>query len=512
MVAFSLLAIGIGTAALTGLSSARNDVVSHLDPGAFDAAQLYTALLDQETGIRGYALSANPAFQGPYHQGVAEQRTALSRLHAELRGLPVAQADLAELSRRIDRWRASYAVPTIAQITARGKPLVGANIQRGKTAFDSLRQPLNDLQSYLAERRAHALVILRQSSRNLDAACIAIAIGLLLAVVALTVGLRRSALRPLERLAGDARLVADGEFSHEVGRSGPRELRNLGADMDEMRLRILQELSALQAAHASLETRTEDLQRSNAELEQFAYVASHDLQEPLRKVASFCQLLQRRYGGELDERADQYIEFAVDGAKRMQVLINDLLAFSRVGRSSGNMVLVSCNDALAEAKSNLARGIRESRAVIKSADLPQVLGEPALLTAVFQNLLSNGIKFRGDEPPQVTVAVHRDGEFWEFSVTDNGIGIDDEYADRIFVIFQRLHDRSAYTGTGIGLAMCRKIIEFHGGRIWLEPGRATGSQFRFTLPAQPEPAEPSPAQSPPAPSPPAQLEESQDDE
>jgi light-regulated signal transduction histidine kinase (bacteriophytochrome) len=186
------------------------------------------------------------------------------------------------------------------------------------------------------------------------------------------------------------------------------------------------------------------------------------------------------------------------------------------------MTLVSCNDALAEAKSNLGRAVRESRAVIESADLPQVPGEPALLTAVFQNLLSNGIKFRGDEPPRVAVAVHRDGEFWEFSVTDNGIGIDDEYADRIFVIFQRLHDRSAYTGTGIGLAMCRKIIEYHGGRIWLEPGRTRGSQFRFTLPAQPQSAEPPPAQSqpaqsppaqsPPAQSPPAQLEENQDDE
>jgi light-regulated signal transduction histidine kinase (bacteriophytochrome) len=226
-----------------------------------------------------------------------------------------------------------------------------------------------------------------------------------------------------------------------------------------------------------------DLQRSNAELEQFAYVASHDLQEPLRKVASFCQLLQRRYGGQLDERADQYIEYAVDGAKRMQVLINDLLAFSRVGRSAASAVPVALDEALAQARANLATAIAESGAVIEAGPLPVVLGEPALLTAVFQNLLSNALKFHGAAAPHVVVTVRRDGDQWEFSVSDNGIGIDAEYAERVFVIFQRLHDKSAYSGTGIGLAMSRKIIEFYGGRIWLDTAHSGGSRFLFTLPA-----------------------------
>ncbi|HEX5118176.1 MAG TPA: ATP-binding protein, partial [Pseudonocardiaceae bacterium] len=264
------------------------------------------------------------------------------------------------------------------------------------------------------------------------------------------------------------------------------EVRELSADVSSMRERILQDLSAVRAANSALETRTQDLQRSNAELEQFAYVASHDLQEPLRKVASFCQLLQRRYPGQLDERAEQYIEYAVDGAKRMQVLINDLLAFSRVGRSAEHREPVDTGEALGQARANLAEARKDAKAVIESGDLPVVLGEPTLITAVFQNLLSNALKFRGEDAPQVSVTARREGEYWLFSVQDNGIGIAPGYADRIFVIFQRLHDRATYSGTGIGLAMCRKIIEYHGGTIWLDTTAETGARFCFTLPVLPE--------------------------
>jgi light-regulated signal transduction histidine kinase (bacteriophytochrome) len=242
---------------------------------------------------------------------------------------------------------------------------------------------------------------------------------------------------------------------------------------------------SLEAAHASLEARTEDLQRSNAELEQFAYVASHDLQEPLRKVASFVQLLQRRYAGRLDDKADQYIELAVDGAKRMQQLINDLLAFSRVGRTAQRREEVACGVLLAQAWANLGPAVRASHATIEVGDLPVVLGEASLLTAVFQNLLSNALKFAGDQAPRISVTARRDGEHWLFSFSDNGIGIPAEYAERIFVIFQRLHDRAAYPGTGIGLAMCRKIIEYHGGRIWLDTTVTSGARFCFTLPVRP---------------------------
>jgi light-regulated signal transduction histidine kinase (bacteriophytochrome) len=281
--------------------------------------------------------------------------------------------------------------------------------------------------------------------------------------------------RPVSRLATEVRLVADGQFQRQVTGSGPREIFSLAADVDQMRLHIVDELDTLQQVH-------DELERSNRDLEQFAYVASHDLQEPLRKVASFCQLLERRYKGQLDERADQYIGFAVDGAKRMQVLINDLLSFSRVGRLTREQVVVDCDEVLRQALGNLATVIEESGAEIDAGPLPSVRGEPALLTAVFQNLVGNAVKFHGDEPPRVTLSAVRDGDFWTFTCADNGIGIDPEYAERVFVIFQRLHPKDAYPGTGIGLAMCRKIIEYHGGRIWLDTDADRGTTFRFTLP------------------------------
>jgi light-regulated signal transduction histidine kinase (bacteriophytochrome) len=226
-----------------------------------------------------------------------------------------------------------------------------------------------------------------------------------------------------------------------------------------------------------------DLQRSNSELEQFAYVASHDLQEPLRKVASFCQLLERRYSGQLDERGEQYLRFAVDGAKRMQVLINDLLAFSRVGRITREQTLVDCDTLVEQVLDNYSEVIESTGATIEVAELPTVRGEESLLGGVFGNLISNALKFRGQDPPHVSVEVERTGEFWTFTVRDNGIGIADEYAERIFVIFQRLHHKDDYPGTGIGLAMCRKIIEYHGGTIWLDTTAETGTTFKFTLPA-----------------------------
>ena len=211
-------------------------------------------------------------------------------------------------------------------------------------------------------------------------------------------------------------------------------------------------------------------------------MASHDLQEPLRKVTSFCQLLQRRYQGQLDERADQYIEFAVDGAKRMQALINDLLAFSRVGRTSEEFVDVDCEDSLDRALRNLEAAIEDAGAEVVRHPLPTVKGDPSLLSALFQNLVGNAIKFRSDAPPRIEVSAEQaDGE-WSFRVADNGIGIDQAYAERVFVIFQRLHAKELYPGTGIGLALCKKIVEFHGGRIWLDTAVASGTTVCWTLP------------------------------
>jgi len=203
-------------------------------------------------------------------------------------------------------------------------------------------------------------------------------------------------------------------------------------------------------------------------------------------LTSFCQLLQRRYAGQLDEKADLYIECAVDGAKRMQDLINDLLALSRVGRLVRDQVPVSSAEALEQARANLSVPIEQSQASIESGELPVVRAEAALLTTVFQNLLSNALKFHGEDQPHISVSAARDGAFWQISVTDNGIGVPPEYAERIFMIFQRLHDRQAYPGTGIGLALSRKIVEYHGGRMWLDTEHSQGARFCFTLPVLPK--------------------------
>jgi PAS domain S-box-containing protein len=233
---------------------------------------------------------------------------------------------------------------------------------------------------------------------------------------------------------------------------------------------------------AELAKAIQDLERSNKELEQFAYVASHDLQEPLRMVSSYTQLLGQRYEGQLDEKAKKYIDYAVDGAIRMQRLINDLLTYSRVGTRGKPLEPTDAHAVLGEAVVNLAAAIEESGAMITNDDLPTVRTDASQLVQVFQNLLANAIKFRGAEPPRVHVSARDQGREWVFAVRDNGIGIERQYAARVFVIFQRLHTRQEYPGTGIGLALCKRIVERHGGHIWFESEPGTGSTFFFTVP------------------------------
>jgi signal transduction histidine kinase len=226
----------------------------------------------------------------------------------------------------------------------------------------------------------------------------------------------------------------------------------------------------------------EELARSNRDLEQFAYVASHDLQEPLRMVATYSQLLAERYRGKLDADADKYIQYAVDGALRMQKLVQDLLAFSRVGRMGLALQNVDTNVVLEVALKNLEAAIQESGAVIEHVQLPVAMADSSQLVQVFQNLIGNAIKFRGSETPLIRVAAEAPGKEWIFSVADNGIGILAEHRENVFVIFRRLHTRAEYSGNGIGLSICKKIIEQHGGRIWVESEPGHGCNFQFTLP------------------------------
>lgn len=245
------------------------------------------------------------------------------------------------------------------------------------------------------------------------------------------------------------------------------------------------DITVRKQAEVTLQQTMADLARSNADLEQFAYAASHDLQEPLRGIAGTVQLLQRRYRGQLDVRADEFIEHAVENVSRMQTLISDLLTFSRVGTRRQAFQPVDCSVLLAHVKSNLTAAIAENGACITYDALPTIRADPTQFSQLFQNLIGNALKFRGETPPLIHVSSSCQDNMWQFVVSDNGIGIDPVYAERIFGLFQRLHTRREYPGTGIGLALCKKIVERHGGRIWLESEPGCGAIFYFTLPKHP---------------------------
>ena len=299
--------------------------------------------------------------------------------------------------------------------------------------------------------------------------------------------LQRTITGPILSLVETTRRVSrERDYSVRATQQSGDELGLLVEGFNEMLTQIEQRDEALRRARDELEERvaerTRELSRSNAELEQFAYVASHDLQEPLRMVGSYTQLLARRYQGKLDADADEFIGYAVDGVSRMQSLINDLLAFSRVGTRGKAFEPTPLGEVFDEVVANLRAAIDESGAAVTHDPLPEVTGDRSQLLQLLQNLVSNSLKFRGDTPPRVHVGARREGNQWVLSVADNGIGIDPAYAERIFVIFQRLHNRAAYPGTGIGLAICKKIVERHGGRIWVESESGRGSTFLFTIP------------------------------
>ena len=238
---------------------------------------------------------------------------------------------------------------------------------------------------------------------------------------------------------------------------------------------------ARRQAELDLAHRVEELARSNAELEQFAYVASHDLQEPLRMVTSYCDLLQRRYQGQLDADADDFISFAVDGARRMQGLVRDLLTYSRVSIGEHQAEAIDCTAVLSRVLTDLKGTISANNARITHDPLPAVQADRTQLEHLFQNLIGNAIKFHGEKAPEVHIGAESENGHWLFSVADNGIGIDQQYSDKAFAVFQRLHGRGEYAGTGVGLAICKKIVERHGGHIWFESEPGKGSTFYFTL-------------------------------
>ena len=480
----------VGSHYLRETTEVSNYVRDRIQPARAEAYRLQGALLNQETGARGYILAADPDFLGPYEQGRRDEAAAAAELRALAGDDEELLADLESIETHAAEWRRVYAEPLLAAVVP-GEPrfVDPATVDAGRIAFDRIRDAFETQNAGLAQAKQAGIEALDDIRTTRDRILGAMVVVFLLAGVGLAVMLQVIVVRPIQRLRQASRaVIAEGTFGREIEPQGPADIYALGQDVEDMRERIVHELQVAHEREEQLESQATELRRSNSELEQFAYVASHDLQEPLRKVASFCQLLEKRYGDKLDERGTQYIAFAVDGAKRMQVLINDLLTFSRVGRVSDAHVRTALDVTLDAALTNISHAVEESGAeIVRPDSLPTIVGDPTLMIMLWQNLIGNAIKFRHeDRPVEIHIDCEEVGEdedaVWRFCVQDNGIGIAEEFADKVFVIFQRLHGRDVYTGTGIGLAICRKIVEYHGGEIWLDLEYRDGSRFCFTIP------------------------------
>lgn len=481
----------IGAALLTRTDAMSHELIDGLQPARLAAAQLQSALRDQETGVRGYLIAADRQFLTPYYDGQHAEHAAAEEIRRRAGERPDVLGDLDAIEDAAAQWRASYAEPLIASVnTSDFAAMTARAADRGKAQFDHLRALFDTQSAHLSAARARASDDLEHTAAWRDRVLGAMLLLFFGTAAILGFLIRDTVARPLAMLAAACRQITEGNFDRTITPPRrPKDIRDMAIDVENMRRRIVDELEVSRSARQQLDEQTAELQRSNTELEQFAYVASHDLQEPLRKVASFCQLLEKRYGDKLDERGIEYIGFAVDGAKRMQVLINDLLTFSRVGRLNTSESEVGLDKKLDNGLANLAIALEESGAEILRPDegLPRVLGDPTLLTMLWQNLIGNAVKFRhADRAPRVVIECERgSGEhegFWVLTVSDNGIGIPAEFSEKVFVIFQRLHGRDVYAGTGVGLALVKKIVEYHGGTIWIDTTYTEGTRFRFTLP------------------------------
>lgn len=475
-----------------------------------DGGQARLALVDSEPSVRSYYATCSPEVLQAYRRAVAD--ADLLRLDIDQRVLDahpeVAQArDRAAAS--TNAWLEEYAHPTVAVVDAElvasfedqedrhsarlacVEEVVRAapSIPDGMASAAHAREDMDEYLSVLNHAREATLVERQSWDGVLVGAIVTLALVVVLLGTLMWLALETWVIRPASRLKNAVRTVAAGSIESEIRPVGSGEIMSLSLHVEGMRQELLHQMEEMRLAqqevenaHVMLTDQARELERSNRDLEHFAYVASHDLQEPLRKVAGFTQMLQQRYGDSLDDKAHQYIEFAVDGAKRMQELIKDLLSFSRVGRSGEEHASVDLDDALAQVQGDLSELIAESGATITHEPLPTVRGEPQLLHQVLANLLSNALKFRDPERDAIVhIEVRSMRTAWEISVVDNGIGIEPQYADRVFVIFQRLHPRDQYSGTGIGLALVKRIVEYHGGHIWIEPTEGGGTTVRFTL-------------------------------
>jgi signal transduction histidine kinase len=506
--AFGFTALGLAAVALAGvlafiaLTHALDEHTNRYSPARIEAAELLSALVDQETGVRGYALSGNARLLAPDTSGRSAETARRGDLRQLVGGDGRVAAALAQLDSAAAQWRTGWADPVTEEVRAHGTHGVTvATVDRGKTQFDNVRTAAGRLDQVLADRQRQTRARLRITLDvllGLGVACVA---GLVALCALMWRWLNRLVIRPLERLAA-AVAAPGGEQLDQVRTSGdpPPEIAAVATAMVAARDRVAaerdsavraRERSQRQAARlaeqaATLERQADELRRSNDELRQFADVASHDLREPLRTISTSCQRLEHSHGDQLDQGARECIDIALAGTVRMRELIDDLLDYAKVGHSTRPFRPVDLAEAFGSTIRAMQATIDESGAQVEASGLPTVLGERSQFIQLLQNLLANSIMFRTPgETPRVRVDAVRLGDEWMFSCTDNGIGIAPRYADRIFGIFQRLHADEDYAGTGIGLSLCRKIVERHGGRIWLDTHGSPGAVIRWTLPALP---------------------------
>jgi signal transduction histidine kinase len=475
----------------------------------------------QRRMLQVIVIAAIPAFVAHISfQIFSDVRTAREHTTADVQD--VAAAMMPVLKSALIAGDLATAKETLDDIAGRGnfrtlslvEPKQGHVLVKGKLGSETLNKPAPDWFvawldyrfpeqrfSVIAGGESYGILVAEPSSGFLVADLwqrVWTSIGIWLATLVIFLALVRASMRQsmaqLDRLAQAAHRFGAGDLTCRAEEGDIQELAEAAMAFNKMADSLAEARHETEEFQASLERRvqerTSELERANAELEQFAYVASHDLRQPLRMVTSYLGLIERKMGTELTQEVREFMDFAIDGAKKMDALIHDLLEYSRTGRASVSLEAVGLDEALQEALAYQKGTIEASKASVQlQPGLPVVTACRTDIVRLFQNLLGNALKYhQAGRSPEINVTCRRDGDFWEVSVQDNGIGIPDNQAQRIFGIFQRLHADQDYEGTGIGLAICQKIVTYHGGRIWVESEPGKGSIFRFTLPLEIAPA------------------------
>jgi signal transduction histidine kinase len=456
-----LIFISIGLLSYQRLLRARDDVfwVTHTHIVLETLETVQASVISAETNQRGFLLTDDETYLSAYNDSLAKARLGLRDVRQLTVDNPIQQKSLDAIE------------PLVKQRFGLLADVVQTRQKGGlDAAVDSIKsgagkRAMNQLDGAISAMEDREHTLLAQRTKTADASTAqarhVIVVGYTLSFFFLF-------------LAG-AMIFQEMERR----RVAEEEIRGLNANLE---VRVTERTAELAFSNSELHARTADLARSNNELQQFAYVASHDLQEPLRMVASFTQLLAKRYNDKLDDDAREFIHYAVDGATRLQTLIGDLLTYSRVGTQAKALKPTNCDAALDRVLASLKLAIQDSGTTIVRDPLPTVLADEVQLCQLFQNLLTNAMKFHSDRPPRIHIFAEQHDDTWHISVRDNGIGIAPEHTERIWIIFQRLHTKQEYPGTGIGLAICKKIAERHGGHISVQPSPGGGSTFTFTIP------------------------------